>query len=129
MIVLLKEQLESLGTSLLVLHGNPVEIFSALSPKAVYTNRDYEPYARERDSTVSENLTKRGIEFKTFKDHVIFERDEILKPDGSPYTVFTPYGRKWKASLNDFYLKSYPVSRYFENFKKVSALRYHHLKT
>jgi deoxyribodipyrimidine photo-lyase len=122
MIVLLKEQLESLGTSLLVLHGNPVDIFSALSPKAVYSNRDYEPYARERDKAISENLTKRGIEFKTFKDHVIFERDEIMKADGSPYTVFTPYSRKWKANLNDYYLKNYSVSRYFENFKKVSSL-------
>ena len=97
-IIHLKHQLEALGSSLLVFHGDPVEIFKTLEPKSVYANHDYEPYAMNRDSGVQKKLSERGISFKTFKDQVIFEKAEILKQDGKPYTVFTPYSRKWKES-------------------------------
>jgi deoxyribodipyrimidine photo-lyase len=117
---LLQEKLESLNSSLLVLQGNPVEIFKELHPAAVYTNHDYEPYAIQRDEMVNSILTSRGILFKTFKDQVIFEKGEVLKDDGKPYTVFTPYSRKWKAKLNSFYLKSYPTEKYFNRFKKIA---------
>lgn len=118
----LKQELEKRGSSLLVLHGNPVEIFKSLTPKAVYTNHDYEPYARSRDEQISKLLANRNIAFKTFKDQVIFEKDEILKDDHTPYTVFTPYSKKWKTTCTNFYLKAYPVDRYISNLKPLPPL-------
>ncbi|MBU6341631.1 MAG: DNA photolyase family protein [Bacteroidetes bacterium] len=118
----LKSRLENLGSSLLVLYGNPETVWKEVLSKypvgAVYTNRDYEPYALQRDAAVQQLLN--NIPFHSFKDHVIFEKDEITKDDGGPYTVFTPYSRKWKAALktgvDSFYLKSYPNSAYFHRF-------------
>ena len=85
-------------------YGKPVEVFTNLIKQydlqAVYTNRDYEPYAVKRDRAVAGILAKNSIEFKTFKDQVIFEKDEIIKKDGTPYVVFTPYMRSWKAKFN-----------------------------
>ena len=118
----LKTKLEKLGSSLLVLHGNPIKIFKKLQPKNVYTNHDYEPYARHRDVQVEKILTDKGIAFKTYKDQVIFDRDEVLKDDGTPYTVFTPYSKKWKAKLKSFYVQRYPVEKYLQHLKKVSSL-------
>lgn len=115
----LQKELETQGSSLLVLYGNPVDIYKELQPTAVYTNHDYEPYAQERDTKIKTLLEKRGIPFKTFKDHVIFEKDEVLKDDGTPYTVFTPYSKKWKAKLNTFYMKSYPVEKYSDHFIQI----------
>jgi deoxyribodipyrimidine photo-lyase len=119
---LLKNQLEEIGSSLLVLHGNPVDIFKTLPPKAVYTNHDYEPYGRTRDEKVKNILVIKGIPFKTFKDHVIFEKDEVAKEDGKAYTVFTPYSRKWKSHLKPFYFKSYPSEKHFNSFAKTKPL-------
>ena len=70
---LMQKQLEEMGSSLLILHGNPIEIFKELAPRAVYTNHDYEPYARTRDAQVKEILESKDVVFKTFKDQVIFE--------------------------------------------------------
>ncbi|MEO1052707.1 MAG: deoxyribodipyrimidine photo-lyase [Bacteroidota bacterium] len=112
---LIKEQLEELGSTLLVWHGNPVEIYNKITPKAVYTNHDYEPYASDRDEQIASILQKKGSAFHTFKDQVIFEKDEVTKDDGKPYTVFTPYSKKWKAKVNNFYLKSYPCEQYYDN--------------
>ncbi len=118
----LKQQLEELGSSLLVLHGIPSEIFKVMNPRAVYTNHDYEPYARERDESVKKILEGKGIPFRTFKDQVIFDRDEIVKGDNTPYTVFTPYSRKWKSQLSEFYLRGYPTEKYFHRFAIVRPL-------
>jgi deoxyribodipyrimidine photo-lyase len=120
----LKDELETLGSSLLVLCGDPREIFTGLNPRCVYTNRDYEPYARQRDDTVQQSLARRGIDFKTFKDQVIFDHDEVLKHNGRPYTVFTPYSRKWKSKQSGFYFKGYPTENYFHGFKKIHPLPY-----
>ncbi|MFX9552186.1 deoxyribodipyrimidine photo-lyase, partial [Acinetobacter baumannii] len=79
---------------------------------AVYTNHDYEPYATQRDDAVKEKLGKYNIELKTFKDQVIFEKSEVVKDDGKPYTVYTPYQRKWYNTLKPFYLKAYPTEKY-----------------
>jgi len=119
---LIKDQLEELGSSLMVLYGNPIEIFKTLNPKAVYTNHDYEPYARKRDDEVRDILERNSVAFKTFKDQVIFEKDEVLKDDGKPYTIFTPYSRKWKALLKPFHSKSYQTEKYFQSFKKIKPL-------
>ena len=118
----MQQQLEEAGSSLLVFHGNPIEIFNSLKPKAVYTNHDYEPYALQRDEEVRNILSRRGVDFKTFKDQVIFEKSEVVKEDGKPYTVFTPYSRKWKSLLTPAQLKSYQTENYFDSFKKVKAV-------
>ncbi|MEY3051298.1 MAG: hypothetical protein RLY31_1083 [Bacteroidota bacterium] len=93
--------LEAVRSSLRVYYGDPVDILDRLVRQyevdAVYTNRDYEPYARERDGRVERLLAERGIAFRSYKDHVVFERLEVAKDDGTPYTVFTPYSRKWMA--------------------------------
>jgi deoxyribodipyrimidine photo-lyase len=103
-------ELAAKGSSLLVEHGDPSkiwkEIIAKFQVKAVYTNHDYEPYAVERDTEVGKFLSKAGIEFRTFKDQVIFEKMEVEKGTGGPYTVFTPYSRKWKELLKDSHLKS-----------------------
>ncbi|MFT4545488.1 MAG: deoxyribodipyrimidine photo-lyase [Bacteroidia bacterium] len=116
----LKAELQIFGSDLLVFHGNPIEVYNQLikdySVKSVFTNHDYEPYAQKRDVEISELLSEHGIAFQTFKDQCIFEKGEVLKDDGKPYTVYTPYSKKWKAKLNSFYLKSYPTEKYFSNF-------------
>jgi len=108
----LKKEVEASGSSLLVKYGKPVEVFDALfaeyQVEAVYTNHDYEPYARERDEGMKKFLESKNVDFTTFKDQVIFEKSEVTKDDGKPYTVFTPYGRKWRAALKPSDLKSYP---------------------
>lgn len=118
----IKSELEAWGSTLAVLHGNPIEIFKALQPKAVYTNHDYEPYGIKRDRHVKEILEEKGSAFHSYKDIVIFEKDEIVKDDGNPYTVYTPYSKKWKAALTTFYTKSYPVEKYAHNFLKLKPL-------
>ncbi|QPH38569.1 cryptochrome/photolyase family protein [Pedobacter endophyticus] len=122
----LKKELRNLGSDLLVKYGNPEEVWPKILQdypvKEVYTNRDYEPYARERDDNMFEFLRSEKITFKTFKDQVIFEKDEILKADKTPYTVFTPYYKQWQAKLNDFYVKAYPTKRYFKSFLTTKQL-------
>lgn len=118
-IVKLDASYRRLGSSLQVLVGNPKDIIPKLvhenKYEVVITNRDYEPYAQERDQYIAEQLRALNCDFVGAKDHVIFEKLEVAKDDGTPYTVFTPYMRKWKNKLNDFYLSSYPVERYTEN--------------
>jgi len=115
----LKEKYAEYGSDLKVYHGNPIELIPLIADKlkatAVYTNRDYEPYALKRDKTLFELLKAQNCELIGAKDHVIFEKNEVLKADGLPYTIFTPYSRKWKELLNNFYLKSYPVEKYCGN--------------
>ena len=119
----MQRQLEELGTSLMVFHGDPITIFNSLKPKAVYSNHDYEPYARQRDEAIKKILTENGADFKTFKDQVIFEKEEVTKDDGNPYTIFTPYSRKWKSLITPAHLKSYPTENHFGSFKKIKAAR------
>ncbi len=121
----LHSELKDLGSSLLVLTGEPKQVFAQLfkdHPEitAVCTNADYEPYARKRDEQITQLCEKQGVSFSSFKDIVIFEKDEVLKDNGEPYTVFTPFRNKWLAKLNDFYLKSYPTEKYFENLVKTT---------
>ena len=121
----LDKELHRHGSSLLVLHDKPEHAWAKLVKdypvKAVYTNHDYEPNAKERDDVIRESLIKHDIAFNTYKDQVIFEKDEVVKDDGKPYTVYTPYQRKWYQALTDFYLKAYPNKRYFKNFYKTKA--------
>ncbi len=120
----IKKELESHGSSLIVKYDTPdnawEELITTFDIKDVFANHDYEPYARKRDEALSKFLAQKGIGFKTYKDQVIFEKSEVQKADGKPYTVFTPYYKQWQLKLNEFYLKSYPTEKYFSNFYKVS---------
>ena len=121
----LKSQLKELGSDLMVFHGTPIEIYKKLiseySVKAVFTNHDYEPYAQERDQQIEALVNEHGVRFQSFKDQCIFEKGEVLKDDGDPYTVYTPYSKKWKAKVNEFYLRSYPTGKHFGNLLKFTA--------
>lgn len=123
-IVALKNQYRSLGSDLMVYYGKPVELIPRLAQEfgveAVYTNRDYEPNAISRDTAVFDQLKAMNISFFGAKDQVIFEKNEVVKDNGEPYTVFTPYSRKWKAKLNAFFLKPYPNGKYAEYLAKHS---------
>lgn len=116
----LNKELNKLGSSLKVFCGNPLNSFQALIDQytisGVYTNHDYEPYALQRDAEVSRFLSEKGITLKTFKDQCIFEKNEVIKDDGTPYTVFTPYANKWKKKLSPFYYKAYPNKNYVAHF-------------
>ncbi len=130
---LMNDQLQQLGSVMDARYGVPSEVFAQLIRDydigAVYTNHDYEPYARKRDPEVAELLKKSGIGFKSYKDQVILEKSEVVKDDGKPYTVFTPYSRRWKAVLNDFYLKPYPVEKYFSNLLRTGPIALPTLKS
>ncbi len=119
----LHAQLTAMGSSLLVMQGTPEDVWKKLVTQfkidAVYASHDYEPYARHRDKTIGTLLLENNIPFHTCKDQVIFEKNEVLKDDGKPYTVFTPYSKKWRAKLNPFYYKSYPTETYFSNLQRT----------
>lgn len=122
----LHEQLAKLGSTIIVRYGKPVDVWKALINEYtigdVFANHDYEVYAKERDKAIGELLAENGIGFHTSKDQVIFERDEVLSGKKTPYTVFTPYSRKWKDTLTDFYLKSYPAEKYSHQFWQTAPL-------
>ncbi len=99
----IQTELRKKGSSLYVVHDEVLSAFhsvcSAFPVKEVITNHDYEPYALQRDAKVSAWLQTQNIAFRSFKDQVIFEKSEVIKADGKPYTVFTPYARIWKQKL------------------------------
>jgi deoxyribodipyrimidine photo-lyase len=107
----IQKQLQAVGKSLAVFHGKPIEVFSKLidenKVKTVYTNHDYEPYARKRDLELNLLFKEKNIEFKTSKDQVIFEKSDVVKDDGTPYVVYTPFSNKWK-----------------DNFRKTELIHY-----
>lgn len=118
----LQQELAALGSSIKVIHGNVLTVFKQLTEEfniaAVYCNRDYEPNAIERDNKVKNYFVSQGIAFHDFKDQVVFEKAEVVKEDGKPYTVFTPFMNKYKAKLSELYLESYPNEKYYTNFLK-----------
>ncbi len=121
----MQQELKKHGATLDVRYGEPSAIYGQLASEyaieGVYSNHDYEPYAKERDTGIEKLLGQHGIGFQTFKDQVIQEKGEVLKDDGKPYTVFTPYSRRWKATLTPFHLTSYPTGKYFSNFFKQAT--------
>ncbi len=139
----LKASLQALNSDLVVEYGKPNEIWSKLTTtfdiENVYTNHDFEPYALTRDAQMKTFFESKNIGFKTYKDHVIFEKGEVLKDDGKPYTVFTPYSRKWKTKLESrqskwidengieqqtsYYFKPYPNEKYFHNLLNINELK------
>ena len=113
--------LQKHDTSLLILKGKLEDVWSKLIQKytieSVFINKDYEPYAIKRDQKLGEVLKSNGIELHSFKDQVVFEESEVVKANGEPYTVFTPFKRKWLALYNPLTLKPKIT---FENFHQVN---------
>lgn len=119
----LKKAIGEHGSDLLVEHGTPVEVFEKLLNQyplaSVYCNRDYEPQAIKRDQAVADLLAERGCAFKDFKDQVIFEMDEVVKENGEPYTVYTPYSKSWKKKLIEQPIVSYPSEDHLNELQKT----------
>lgn len=115
----LKKIFQENKSDFLVLHGSPETLFPQLLKqyyiKNIYTNTDYEPYARNRDETIKNIIEKNGGNFLSFKDQVIFEKNEVLKKDGTPYTVFTPYSKIWKKNLEEDGIQQYNSEEFLNN--------------
>lgn len=96
-------KLKAVDKSLAVFYGDPETVFKQILAendiKSVYTNHDYEPYALKRDADLQSFFESKSVSFYTYKDQVIFERNEVVKDDGTPYVVYTPYSKKWKEHL------------------------------
>ena len=116
----IQDALVQKGSTLEVFYGQPLQVFTQLLKKysiqQVFANHDYEQYAIDRDEQVRALLKVNNATLHTSKDQVIFEKEEVVKEDGKPYTVFTPYSRKWKSVLNDVYLQSYPSEQLSHQF-------------
>ncbi len=116
----MNNQLLKKNTSIYIVHGKPKNALEKLTSvyeiKEVYTNHDYEPYATQRDLEINDFLNSKGIKFKTFKDQVIFETNEVVKADGTPYVVYTPYSRKWLEKFNQEGIHNYPSENHLDNF-------------
>lgn len=129
----IKKQLEKFHSSLMTFYGTPSEVWKNIIEQhdieEVFANRDYEPYARQRDQQIYEFLQSKQIKFHGYKDQVIFEKDEIVKDDGKPYTIYTPYSRKWKSKLNSFYLKSYLSEKHLGNLMQNVSGHLHSLES
>ena len=109
----LNHELAAYGSGLKTYFGTPEEVFRELVKtyliELVIANRDYEPYAIQRDKSIHALLSDHGILFKGYKDQVIMDRRDVMKADGEPYTVFTPYSRKWKELFRQEMIDPYPV--------------------
>ncbi|MBI6121414.1 deoxyribodipyrimidine photo-lyase [Salegentibacter maritimus] len=121
-----KELQDNYSSSVAMYHGEPTKIFQQLIKEyqieKVFTNHDYEPYATKRDKEIANLLSKSNIEFHTFKDQVIFEKDEVVKKDGDPYVVYTPYMKAWKELFKTQNLKIHYTSQYLDNLIQNTRL-------
>lgn len=132
----IKKQLQDMGGDLWIFYGTPAEVWTVLTDNEtianVYCNRDYESYAKDRDDTIKQFLRKQEIPMHDYKDHVIFDRDEVVKKDGDPYVVYTPYKNTWLEKLHSrtddgelYYLKAYPCDALGERVHEVADNKYH----
>lgn len=123
------QQLKKQGSGLTTFYSTPADAFKELMKeyhiKKVFTNHDYEPYAIKRDLEINELCKKNNIHFLSFKDQVIFEKNEVVKPDGKPYTIFTPYSRTWKAMLHNQGITNYPSEKKIQHTFKFDAKNIH----
>ncbi|MHA7057144.1 cryptochrome/photolyase family protein [Aquimarina sp. M1] len=121
-----KELQENNSSSIAFFHDKPINVFKELikdyTIEKVYTNHDYEPYAKERDESIGKLLRDTTIDFKTYKDQVIFEKSEVVKSDGNPYVVYTPYKNKWKEEFDESKLTIHYTSQYIDNLIKNTRL-------
>ena len=128
----LQSELISKGKSLWVQYGTPTEVFeklfSAFNIKAVYTNHDYGPKANARDAAIEKMAIKNNATYHHFKDQVIFEKDEVIKDDGKPYTIYTPYANKWRAVWAAKTPKKFPSEKLLDYFLDTKAFKIPSLK-
>ncbi|CEJ68736.1 Deoxyribodipyrimidine photo-lyase [Chryseobacterium oranimense G311] len=119
------KELKKYNSGLYVYHGTPMQVFKKIiqdfNVDKVFCNRDYEPQAIQRDREIADFLLKHHIQLKDFKDQVIFEKDDILKNDLSPYTVFTPYSKKWKENLKNIETLTTDLT-HFANYRGPSEI-------
>ena len=119
----LNEYLEKQGKSIQIFYGKPLEIYENLSQQYeignVFCNEDYEPYAIKRDQEIKDFLASKNINFYQFKDQVIFQKDEITKADGKPYTVYTHYSKQWLLKFNDQNLEFFASEKKLENLLNI----------
>ncbi|MFC7357059.1 cryptochrome/photolyase family protein [Jejudonia soesokkakensis] len=123
----MRNELQEYGSSIAIYHGKPLEVYKKLLKEFdiqnVITNRDYETYAQNRDEEIANYLSDKEIGFYTYKDQVIFEKDEIVKSDGDPYVVYTPYMKLWKETFDsDKHLTIHYTSQHLENLIQHSRL-------
>ncbi|MEQ3664888.1 MULTISPECIES: cryptochrome/photolyase family protein [unclassified Olleya] len=113
-------------SSIAMYYDNPKDVFKTLMDEytidTVFTNHDYEPYATKRDKEIENLLSKNEIKFKTYKDQVIFEKDEVVKKDGDPYVVYTPYMRVWKENFKSYNLEIFYTNSYLNNLVEHTRL-------
>ncbi len=122
----LKQKLEAHKSTLVVIYDNPLDAFKKINQQykiqAVYFNNDYEPYATDRDNKVIEYFSSQNIQVFSYKDQVILEKDEIVKKDGEPYTVFTPYSKKWKEKFYQQQVPGYHSESHLSGLYKTKSL-------
>ncbi|HRP67996.1 MAG TPA: deoxyribodipyrimidine photo-lyase [Turneriella sp.] len=126
----INHELKTVQSTLNTFYGNPLAVFQQLSKdyviKAVYCNRDYEPSAILRDTEIYNFFKNQNVPFKAFKDQVIFDKNDVLKNDGAPYTVYTPYSKKWKERLTVLHYKAntYTLKNLYKNkFTEIHSLK------
>jgi deoxyribodipyrimidine photo-lyase len=128
----LNEELKKNGSSLYILHSTPLEAFkhlcNAFQITEVITNHDYEPYAIERDAGIKDFLSEKNIPFHTFKDQVIFDKSEVVKGDGTSYTMYAPYSRVWKKQYAEQGPVTYPSEQFLGNVVKADPFPFPSLK-
>ncbi len=118
----INQELKSVNSRLEVFNGKVMNAFIKLEEnyelKAIFCNRDYEPYTIKRDTEIYNYFKKKNLPFLAYKDQVIFDKNDVLKDDGKPYTVFSPYSKKWRSSLNNEHFKEYRINK--NNFLRLS---------
>jgi len=123
----LNKKLSKNKKKIYIYKGDPIEIISKLiiklKIKEIYLNKDYEPYARDRDDKIEKLCVANNVSYNSFKDHVIFEEDQIVKKDGTPYVVYTPYSRKWIEKFQSNQLDSYPSEQNLDGFVDSDKIR------
>ncbi len=127
------EGYEHLNSDFEVWYGNPAEIWKSVladeNVHGIYTNHDYEPAALKRDAEIAKICSENNCIFNSFKDQVIFEKSEVTKDDGKPYTVFTPYMKKWKQRYLENPISAYPSEENLQSLCTFSANEIPSLKT
>ena len=129
----LSENFQKIGSDIRVEYGKPAEIWEKIVAEyavhAVYTNHDYEPYGKQRDKETARFLRSKNIDFQSFKDLVVFEKSEILNGSNLPYTVFTPYSKKWKLAFPEQALLDYPSEKLLHRLLPTPPFAFPELKT
>tara|TARA_B100000497_G_scaffold119292_1_gene146500 strand:- start:1078 stop:2379 length:1302 start_codon:yes stop_codon:yes gene_type:complete len=116
----LNDLLKKNNKSISIYYGKPVKVFSELIKKynvtKVYSNKDYTPYSIKRDKKVEELLKVNNIDFNSYKDHVLFEKYEVVKDDNTPYKVYTPFSRKWLIKMSENKIDFFNSEKYIHKF-------------